>query len=346
MPVVVGSLHSQVPGVAAAIRAAAPDARIAYVMTDGAALPIAISDLVDADDAAPGSSTSRSPPATPSAATSRRCRCRRRSPWPGTSPHADVAIVAMGPGVVGTSSPLGTTALEVAAVLDAAAALGGHAGRGAAHVRRRPATAPPGREPPLAHRARPRPLAGARRRAPTTAPSSTPATTCASSRDPTSPRCSPSSGSTSPRWAAGPTRTRSSSAPPPPPAPWPPRCSRSVGSARVGSEAGAPPQPDRAAARRAPPAHRPSEIQRQLEYPEDQAAFRRAFERDKDELRTMGIPLRVEQVPGVLPEVDGYRIPREEYALRDPGSPPRSWPRSTWPPRPCRWRASRPPRAS
>jgi hypothetical protein len=39
--------------------------------------------------------------------------------------HADVAIVAMGPGVVGTSSPLGTTALEVAAVLDAAAALGG-----------------------------------------------------------------------------------------------------------------------------------------------------------------------------------------------------------------------------
>ena len=31
----------------------------------------------------------------------------------------------MGPGVVGTSSPLGTTALEVAGILDAAAALGG-----------------------------------------------------------------------------------------------------------------------------------------------------------------------------------------------------------------------------
>jgi hypothetical protein len=31
----------------------------------------------------------------------------------------------MGPGVVGTSSPLGTTALEVPAILDAAAALGG-----------------------------------------------------------------------------------------------------------------------------------------------------------------------------------------------------------------------------
>jgi proteasome accessory factor B len=61
------------------------------------------------------------------------------------------------------------------------------------------------------------------------------------------------------------------------------------------------------------------QIQRQLDYPEDRTAFRRAFERDKDELRTMGIPLRVERVRGVLPEVDGYRIPREEYALRDPG---------------------------
>ncbi len=62
-----------------------------------------------------------------------------------------------------------------------------------------------------------------------------------------------------------------------------------------------------------------SEIQSQLEYPEDKTAFRRAFERDKEELRAMGIPLRVEPVPGTLPEVDGYRIPREEYALRDPG---------------------------
>jgi proteasome accessory factor B len=62
-----------------------------------------------------------------------------------------------------------------------------------------------------------------------------------------------------------------------------------------------------------------SEIQVQLEYPEDKVAFRRAFERDKEELRAMGIPLRVETVRGTLPEVDGYRIPREEYALRDPG---------------------------
>ncbi len=61
------------------------------------------------------------------------------------------------------------------------------------------------------------------------------------------------------------------------------------------------------------------DIQRQLDYPEDRAAFRRAFERDKDELRSMGIPLRIEPVPGRMPAVDGYRIPPDEYALRDPG---------------------------
>lgn len=62
------------------------------------------------------------------------------------------------------------------------------------------------------------------------------------------------------------------------------------------------------------------QIHQQLEvYPRELASFRRAFERDKEELRAMGIPLRVEKVPGTLPAVDGYRIPPEEYALRDPG---------------------------
>jgi hypothetical protein len=124
MPVVVGSLHSQVPGVAVAIRALVPEVRIAYVMTDGAALPIVISDLVDAmvrvglidatitaGHAFGGDLEAVSVPSA--LALARHVLL------------ADVAIVAMGPGVVGTSSPLGTSALEVAAVLDAAAALGG-----------------------------------------------------------------------------------------------------------------------------------------------------------------------------------------------------------------------------
>ena len=124
MPVVVGGLHSQVPGVAAAVRAAAPAARITYVMTDGAALPIVISDLVaamtrnglidatiTAGHAFGGDLEAVSVPSA--LALARHVTM------------ADVVIVAMGPGVVGTSSPLGTTALEVAGVLDAAGALGG-----------------------------------------------------------------------------------------------------------------------------------------------------------------------------------------------------------------------------
>ena len=49
-----------------------PTARVAYVMTDGAALPIALSDLVARRCARPGCSTAPSPPGMRSAATSRR----------------------------------------------------------------------------------------------------------------------------------------------------------------------------------------------------------------------------------------------------------------------------------
>ena len=65
------------------------------------------------------------------------------------------------------------------------------------------------------------------------------------------------------------------------------------------------------------------ELRQQVEgYPESTPSFRRAFERDKDDLRTLGIPLRVERVPAVDPPLDGYRIPPEEYYLPDPGLDP------------------------
>ncbi|MGH9084859.1 MAG: DUF3866 family protein [Acidimicrobiales bacterium] len=124
MPVVACSLHSQVPCVAVALLATAPTARIAYVMTDGAALPIALSDLVvdmvgagvlvttiTAGHAFGGDLEAVS---VPSALLLARHVAA-----------ADVAIVGMGPGVVGTGSTYGTTAVEVASILDAAAALGG-----------------------------------------------------------------------------------------------------------------------------------------------------------------------------------------------------------------------------
>ena len=54
-------------------------------------------------------------------------------------------------------------------------------------------------------------------------------------------------------------------------------------------------------------------------YPEVDASFKRQFERDKDELREMGVPLTVEEVPGADPPVLGYRILKSDYELRDPG---------------------------
>lgn len=124
VPVVACTLHSQVPVVAAAYLDQVPDGRVVYVMTDGAALPIALSDLVVAmRDAGLVHATvtaghafggDREAVSTPSALA-----------IAVAVEHADLVIVGMGPGVVGTDSALGTTAVEAAAVLDAAAALGG-----------------------------------------------------------------------------------------------------------------------------------------------------------------------------------------------------------------------------
>lgn len=48
------------------------------------------------------------------------------------------------------------------------------------------------------------------------------------------------------------------------------------------------------------------------------ASFRRAFERDKDALREMGVPISVAEVPGTDPPLDGYRIRRDQYYLDAP----------------------------
>ncbi len=54
-------------------------------------------------------------------------------------------------------------------------------------------------------------------------------------------------------------------------------------------------------------------------YDSTASAFRRQFERDKEDLREMGVPIRVEPIPGSNPPLDGYRIDRSEYYLPDPG---------------------------
>ncbi|MEL6985373.1 MAG: WYL domain-containing protein, partial [Actinomycetota bacterium] len=65
------------------------------------------------------------------------------------------------------------------------------------------------------------------------------------------------------------------------------------------------------------------ELRQKVEgYPPAGAAFHRAFERDKDDLRVLGIPLRVERVPATDPPIDGYLIAADDYYLPDPGLDP------------------------
>jgi hypothetical protein len=124
MPVVVAPLHSQLAGISVAFKHLRPDATLVYVMTDGASLPIAISELV--------------------------WQLRERSLLDATvtcgqafggdheavSLHsalaiakhvarADAVIVAMGPGSAGTGTRLGFSGIELGSVLDATVALGG-----------------------------------------------------------------------------------------------------------------------------------------------------------------------------------------------------------------------------
>ncbi|MEX2255343.1 MAG: DUF3866 family protein [Acidimicrobiia bacterium] len=126
MPVVVAALHSQVPAVAVAVKAAAPDARLAYVMTDGAGLPLALSDLV---------ANLRARELLDATVT---CGHAFGGDYEAVSIYsalavarhvakADVTVVAMGPGIVGTNTRLGFTGMEVGPILDAVVALGGEA---------------------------------------------------------------------------------------------------------------------------------------------------------------------------------------------------------------------------
>ncbi|MFN3217502.1 MAG: helix-turn-helix transcriptional regulator [Acidimicrobiales bacterium] len=65
---------------------------------------------------------------------------------------------------------------------------------------------------------------------------------------------------------------------------------------------------------------RADELRRRIDgYPDNDASFRRAFERDKDDLREMGVPISLEAIPGSDPPVEGYRVHKSDYYLPDPG---------------------------
>lgn len=124
LPVVCCGLHSHVPLVAAAVKRARPDARVVYCATDGAALPIALSDIVR---------ESRSVGLIDATIT---CGQAFGGDLEAVNLHsgllaarhvaqADVAIVAIGPGVVGTATPFGHGGVAVGETVNAVATLGG-----------------------------------------------------------------------------------------------------------------------------------------------------------------------------------------------------------------------------
>jgi hypothetical protein len=122
VPVVACSLHSQIAGVAAGIKATRPGARVGYLMTDGAALPIAWSKLVDS------LKNAELIDATCTAGHAFGGDIEAVNIFSGMAGlvharSADVVVAAMGPGVVGTGTALGFTALEQGQLLDAATAL-------------------------------------------------------------------------------------------------------------------------------------------------------------------------------------------------------------------------------
>ncbi len=125
-PVVVADLHSAVPAIAAGIRADRPEARIAYVMTDGAALPLqfsrAVSTLREAGVLSATVTVGQAHGGDHEAVTVHTGLL--------SAVHiadADAVIVAQGPGNLGTGTPYGFSGLVVGDHLNAAALLGGTA---------------------------------------------------------------------------------------------------------------------------------------------------------------------------------------------------------------------------
>jgi hypothetical protein len=124
-PVVAAELHSMIPGVIAGFRKTlGRPARVAYVMTDGAALPLALSNLirdlkqkqlldltVTAGQAFGGDLEAVNVPTALLAANQ--------------AIRADLIIVAMGPGIVGTGTKYGFSGVEQSWVIDVTTRLGG-----------------------------------------------------------------------------------------------------------------------------------------------------------------------------------------------------------------------------
>jgi hypothetical protein len=119
VPVVACSLHSQLAAVAVAYKQARPDGRLVYVMTDGGALPLAFSDLVEALRAAGHVDVTVT--AGHAFGGDAEATTIDHALAVAGGAGADVVVVGMGPGSLGVGAGLAFTGRDAAAALDAAA---------------------------------------------------------------------------------------------------------------------------------------------------------------------------------------------------------------------------------
>jgi Protein of unknown function (DUF3866) len=126
MPVIMADLHSAVPAILAGLRQGDPQVRAVYVMTDGAALPIAFSRTVA------GLSKAGWLAGTITVGQAFGGDLEAVNVHTGllAAAHvlkADVAVVAQGPGNLGTDSPWGYSGVASGEAINATGVLGGRA---------------------------------------------------------------------------------------------------------------------------------------------------------------------------------------------------------------------------
>ncbi|MGI6405200.1 MAG: DUF3866 family protein [Syntrophaceticus sp.] len=124
IPVIVGTLHSMLAPAVAGCLAARSSSRIAYLMTDGAALPLSLSKMVRT------LKEKGMLVGTVSAGNAFGGDLESVNIYSGLIAayqvlKAEIIIVTMGPGIVGTGTKWGTTAVEQGEIINAVNVLGG-----------------------------------------------------------------------------------------------------------------------------------------------------------------------------------------------------------------------------
>jgi hypothetical protein len=123
-PVLIGELHSLLPAAAAAVKEESPRSRLAYVMPDGASLPIALSRQVhhlrEQGVLSATVTTGHAWGGEIEAVTLHNGLLAAKH-----VAQADVILCFLGPGVAGTGTPFGFTGIQLAEVVHAVSLLGG-----------------------------------------------------------------------------------------------------------------------------------------------------------------------------------------------------------------------------